>query len=200
MLILNEDLQPGPEAQDQQVAGGAAMGSQAESQRQPELQNNPGPSHSREPTDQFHENADNTHLGMENINSRNTVGGGEREADKVPDQVVREKIASLITHIKQACDSLSIQVPAQPPSEKLELWMESAFGKSLSTAWEIGQAYPEEYLRALITAHIFHDVLATSFPERQLGLDAPFLWLYFDFHKAECLLITASREKWNTVC
>lgn len=104
------------------------------------------------------------------------LGGEEGKAE----QRVLESIALLIAKIKQSCDSLSIHEPVQTTSEKLRQWMESAFGKALFAAWEIGLEHPEEYLRSLVTAHIFHDILSNTFPAHPWGLSNECIRLQFE--------------------
>ncbi|KAK6827770.1 hypothetical protein PG987_011111 [Apiospora arundinis] len=123
---------------------------------------------------------ENTRLEQEQLNlqlryvaSIASLEIAQAKIDDTFNKRIWERFALLVSDIKSACKSLVIHDPSQTYSEKYRLWMETASGIPLPIAWDIGQESPEEFLRSLLTAHIFHDVLTSTFPADHLGLDVP---------------------------
>ncbi|KAK8091013.1 hypothetical protein PG994_000518 [Apiospora phragmitis] len=100
----------------------------------------------------------------------NGEGGQNRQVEQggvegLPGGQVHAKFASLAADIAKACKTLITHENLYANPETLERMMKSAFG-SLWTAWQISNVPEsrEEFLRALITSHIFDHALASAFP------------------------------------
>ncbi|KAK8079734.1 hypothetical protein PG997_007552 [Apiospora hydei] len=102
------------------------------------------------------------------------------EVEELSDGRVEEGLTLLYVKIKEVCNSLIIHGDFQAGPEKPQLLAKIPF-HSVWSAWNASKLddSQEQFLRSLVTAHIFRCVLASAFPAGHLGLDAPYVKMLF---------------------